>query len=305
VAITQPDRPAGRGKKLASTPVKVAALAADVPVLTPERLRDFRPQLQAYQPDVCIVASYGRIVPQALLDAVPLWLNLHPSALPLYRGATPIQSVIRDGRTTTAISVIAMDAGMDTGDILVQTAALPIAADETYGALHDRLAQLGGELVMDVLRDLEAGRLTRTPQTVWAERVGISSEEIAATLTRPIARSDGDLLQRAAELGAGDLVRLVRSLHPTPGAFLDDPLTGRLKILRAHVALAAPVTGERVPAGTLVANRGFLSLAGADGTWLDVDELVAPGGKSLTMQAYANGHPGSGPEHLVGRMIPR
>jgi methionyl-tRNA formyltransferase len=153
--------------------VSVAAQALGIPVLTPVNLRAFVADLAALAPDRCVVASYGRIVPQALLDVVPLWLNIHPSLLPLYRGATPIQSAIRDGRTVTAVSIIAMNAGMDTGDLLAQTEPLAIADDETYGELHDRLADIGAELLGDVLDADARGESFPNPQSQRASDLGI------------------------------------------------------------------------------------------------------------------------------------
>lgn len=304
-AVTQPDRPAGRGKRLSGTPVKRAAEAAGIPVFTPERLREFEPRLRALAPDLCVVASYGRILPQTLLDSAPLWLNLHPSALPLYRGATPIQSAIRDGRTTTAVTVIAMDAGMDTGDILVQTEPIAIAPDDTYGSLHDRLAEIGAALLLLAIDNVAAGTGVRTPQHDWALRQRVAPAEIARTLTRPLKRDDGDLVRLATLTGARRLTDVVRSLNPVPCAYFEDLATGRIKVLRAHAAFVSPLAPDAAAEpGTVVSNRGFLCIATADRSWLVVDELVAPGGKPLPMRAYANGHPASAPAHLANALLP-
>ncbi len=190
--VTQPDRPAGRGHKLAPTAVEAAALALGAPVFMPTALRAFAAELQALGPDLCVVASYGRIVPQALLDAVPLWLNVHPSLLPLYRGATPIQSALRDGCRETGVTIIAMDAGMDTGDIVAQTAPLAIADGETYGELHDRLARAAGLL---------AGRSDRCARR--RERsTRAASRAARATVTRPLVGPDRLLVPYAREHGA-------------------------------------------------------------------------------------------------------
>src|SRR5262249_41369528 len=147
--------------------------------LAPTKLRAFAAELRALEPAAAVVASYGRIVPQELLDAVPLWLNVHPSLLPRYRGATPIQSALRDGCASTGVSVIAMDAGMDTGDIVAQTPPLPIGPDETYGELHDRLALAGAALLGGALDDRAAGRLERRRQ-----------DDALATVTRPLVKAD-------------------------------------------------------------------------------------------------------------------
>ncbi len=289
--VTQPDRPAGRGQKLAPTPVKSAALALGLPVHTPVKLRAFADDVRAAAPDRCVVASYGRIVPQVLLDAAPLWLNVHPSLLPLYRGATPIQSAIRDGCATTAVSIIAMDAGMDTGDLLAQTPPLPIAPDETYGDLHDRLAAVGATLLGEVLDADARGELVRVPQFERARAYGIDGEAIARTVTRPWTKADTVLPLDAT---ARELVDRIRALAPKPGAQLP-ALAARdgaapfppLKVLRAHAVVSLP-DGVRAENGSVVMVRGYLYVRASDG-WIAVDELVPAGRNAMTMDAYANG----------------
>jgi methionyl-tRNA formyltransferase len=289
--VTQPDRPAGRGQHLAPTAVTSAALALGLPVLTPTRLRAFAADVRAAAPDRCVVASYGRIVPQELLDAAPLWLNVHPSALPLYRGATPLQSVIRDGCRATAVSIIAMDAGMDTGDLLAQTAPLAIGPEETYGELHDRLAQVGAALLDETLAADARGTLVRTPQRERAAAAGIDDAAIARTVTRPWTKADTVL---PADASARALVDRIRALAPKPGAQLpalvphdDAPPLPPLKILRAHAVAALP-DGARSENGSVVVVRGFIFLRASDG-WVAVDELVPAGKAAMAMAAYANG----------------
>jgi methionyl-tRNA formyltransferase len=292
--VTQPDRPAGRGHQLAATPVKVAATALGIPVLSPVNLRAFAADLAALAPQCCVVASYGRIIPQALLDAVPLWFNVHPSLLPLYRGATPLQSVIRDGRTETGVSIIAMDAGMDTGDLLAQTEPLAIGDDETYGELHDRLAAIGAGLLGEVLAAAERGGLARVSQAERARERGIDEAEIAATVTRPFGKQDRVLPPYAT---AREAVDRIRALAPSPGAQLIGglrPVVGQtplpaLKILRAHVSNESPLAdGRDLPSGTVVAYRGFLYLRAND-AWIVVDEVVPAGKAAMPMAAFANG----------------
>jgi methionyl-tRNA formyltransferase len=293
--VTQPDRPAGRGHQLAATPVKTAALELGLTVLTPTKLKAFAGDLRALAPDLCVVASYGRIVPQALLDVVPMWFNIHPSLLPLYRGATPLQSVLRDGRSETAVSIIAMDAGMDTGDLVAQTQPLAIGDDETYGELHDRLAGIGAELLDSVLADEAAG--TRVPfvtQTQRGNELGIDDAEIALTTTRPFGKDDRVLPPYAT---ARETVDRIRSLAPSPGAQLiaglrpvvgDTPLP-QLKILRAHISQESPLAdGRDVPSGTVVAHLGYLYVRAND-AWIVVDEVVPAGKTAMTMAAFANG----------------
>jgi methionyl-tRNA formyltransferase len=245
--VTQPDRPAGRGQKLVATPVKRAASARALPVFTPERLRPFVDELRALGADAFVVASYGKIVPQALLDLVPIAFNVHPSLLPLYRGATPLQSAIRDGREETGVTIIAMDAGMDTGDVLLQERT-SLGPDETYGELHDRLAERGATLLVDALARHEAGTLPRTPQSATARERGIDEAEIAASATRPLRKDD---LVVDWSRAPRQIVDLVRSLAPVPAARAS--LEGEtVKVLAARVATAAEAEGM------LTGDEGFV-----------------------------------------------
>ncbi len=209
--------------------MKSAALERGLTVHEPLKLKPFAEDLRALDPEIFVVASYGRILPQAVLD-VPtsgIAFNVHPSLLPLYRGATPLQSALRDGRTETGVTIIAMDAGMDTGDILVQERT-PLAATETYGELHDRLADAGARLLIDAVDAYAAGTLVRTPQAA----LPLDAVAITATLTRPIGKAD-TLVDWDA--GPQRTVDLVRSLAPTPGARAE--IDGEIiKVLAARVA---------------------------------------------------------------------
>jgi methionyl-tRNA formyltransferase len=218
--VTQPDRPAGRGQRLTSSPVKTAALELGLRVYEPLRLRAFGDEIRAEDFDLFVVASYGRILPQALLDLPRLGaLNVHPSLLPKYRGATPIQTAIANGERETGVSIMLMDSGLDTGDlVLVGRAA--IEPQETYGELHDRLAAIGADLLGEVLDLAAKATLARTPQAG------------EATVTRPIAKED---LAIDLSWPPGRIVNAVRAFSPKPGAraMLDGEA---VKILRAHVA---------------------------------------------------------------------
>lgn len=247
LVVTQPDRPASRGQRLQPTPVSTAARELGLAVITPERLRPVLAHLQSETADLFAVASYGKIVPQGVLDLPPLGaLNVHPSLLPLYRGATPLQAVLRDGRNESGVSIILMDAGMDTGNVVLQE-RYAVGERETFGELHDRFAGVGARMLADAVRDAASGRLTRTPQAA----LGVSEAEIAATLTRPLAAADLEIDWHDA---AKRVVDLIRSLAPKPGA--RGRLAGgerALKILSARVAADETPRRARTPGSVNVA----------------------------------------------------
>jgi methionyl-tRNA formyltransferase len=232
--ITQPDKPAGRGRALATSAVKRRALEASVPVLQPPRLRDpgWPERLAEYRADVAVVAAFGQILPKAVLD-VPAHgsINVHGSILPRYRGAAPIAWAIMRGETGTGITTFQMDAGMDTGDILLRETTA-IGPDETAGELSVRLAEIGARLLLRTLEGL--GSLPRIPQ-----------EEALATLAPRLKKEDGWLRPGAP---ARDLVNRVRGCNPWPGAALMTP-AGRLLIWRAQSvqAQASDAPGTLVP----------------------------------------------------------
>ncbi len=264
--MTQPDRPAGRGHKLQPTPVKSAAAELGIPTLEPERLRGALDALRVADAALLAVASYGKIVPQAMLDVPPLGaLNVHPSLLPLYRGATPLQSQLRDGVRASGVTIIRMDAGMDTGDIVLQ-AHREIGPAETYGELHDRFAALGAELLAEAVLATAAGTLRPLPQAGLA-----SDAEIARTLTRPLGKDDL-LVDWGAP--AQRVVDLVRSLSPAPGARAHlDGEAQAVKILKARLATPA--------------DAGELQVVCGDGRAVVVETLVPPNRKAMTGRAYA------------------
>jgi methionyl-tRNA formyltransferase len=242
--ITQPDKPAGRGRAVTPSLVKQRALAASVPVLQPPRLRDagWPERLAEYRAEVAVVAAFGQILPKAVLD-MPVHgsINVHGSVLPRYRGAAPIAWAIMRGETETGITTFQMDPGMDTGDMLL-TEATPIGPEETAGELSTRMAEFGARLLLRTLDGIDT--LPRVPQ-----------DHSKATLAPRLKKEDGWL--RPAE-PARDLVNRVRGCNPWPGAALVTP-AGRLLVWRA-TAVAAP--GLTAPAGTLVATPPTLSPQG-------------------------------------------
>ena len=281
--MTQPDRPAGRGKKLEPAPVKRAAERLGIAAFTPERLAPFAAEARSLAPGAFVVASYGRIIPQALLDVVPLAFNVHPSLLPLYRGATPLQSALRDGRGETGVTIIAMDAGMDTGDVLLQE-RVAIGARETYGELHDRTAVIGARLLDDAIRRAEDGTLPREPQRTAARRLGISDDEIAQTATRPWTKDDWVL---RGEQSAREMDGLVRALAPSPGARYVANGLGPLRILSARVDARA---GEdAVPGSLIAAPPDDVRIRAADG-WLAVERLMPPGRNAMSAREFVSGY---------------
>jgi methionyl-tRNA formyltransferase len=237
--VTQPDRPAGRGHRLTPSPVKTAALELGARVYEPQKLRPFAAEIAREQFELFVLASYGRLLPRALLDLPRLGaLNVHPSLLPKYRGATPIQAAIAHGETETGVSIMLMDDGLDTGDIVLQE-RVAIEPDETYGELHDRLAWFGAELLGEALDLASRGELPNYPQ---------SGE---ASLTRPIARDD---LAVDLSWSPQRIVDTVRAYSPQPGARAT--IGGELvKLLRAHIASDGTLAID-----TLIApNRGKMT----------------------------------------------
>ena len=290
LVVTQPDRPSGRGQKLQPTPVKSVARELGIPTLEPLRLREALGALAAGAPDLFAVASYGKIVPQAVLD-IPRWgaLNVHPSLLPSYRGATPLQAQLRDGVTVGGVTVILMDAGMDTGDIVVQRES-PIGPHETYGELHERFARLGADLLGEAIESAACGTLRRLPQA------GLRDEsEVARTLTRPLAKGDLILSPADAERGARALVDKIRSLSPAPGARVELPRFGLSKVLTGHVVAAGPPVDVIV--GACIAIAGWLLVRAADG-WVALDAVGVPGRRAMSIADFRAGNRFTEPDNL-------
>ena len=278
LVLTQPDRPAGRGLKLHPSAVKAFALANGLPVAQPRSLRldgrfpadagDARAQLEDAAVDAIVVAAYGLILPAWVLALPRLGcINIHASLLPRWRGAAPIHRAVEAGDRETGITVMQMDAGLDTGPMLLAE-AVAIAPDDTTASLHDRLAPLGGRLIVDALRRAARGALQPVPQpeagVTYAHKVG--KAEAAIDWTEPAARIE----------------RRMRAFDPFPGAsteFDGEPI----KCWRGEV-----VQAEGIPGHVLVADdRGIVVACGADG--LRLTELQRAGGRRLSAAAFLQG----------------
>jgi methionyl-tRNA formyltransferase len=272
---TQPDRPAGRGRKLTPSPVKQAALAAGLAVEQPESLKSAEAQqaLAAYRPDLLVVVAYGLILPRKVL-AIPrlaCW-NVHASLLPRWRGAAPIQRAILAGDRESGVDLMQMEAGLDTGPVLLQRRT-PIAREDTGGSLHDRLSQLGAEVLADGLRRLLAGeKLTATPQPAEGVTYAHKLDKAEARL---------DFGQSAIELE-----RQVRAFDPWPVA--EGEIAGEL--LRIWAAQAIELDHHATPGSVLATGRNGIDLACGRGA-LRVTALQRAGGKRIGAVDYLNARP--------------
>ena len=273
--VTAPPRPVGRAGVVGQTPVGERARLLGLPVLTPERLRDpaVVSDVAALHPVVGVLADYGKLLPQTILDLPPYGiLNLHPSLLPQHRGATPIPAAIFEGDAETGVSLFRMDAGMDTGPI-VATKAVSLSGDEDAPRLEARLAALAADLLRRSLGPWLRGELPPVVQS--RER---------ASITRPFRREDGRL--DPARPAAG-LERQVRAYRPWPGTFLEAP-GGRIAVLRAGIAATQP--GDE-PGRLVSDDRSGLALATADGR-LRLLEVQPAGGRTMDAAALLRGRPG-------------
>jgi methionyl-tRNA formyltransferase len=267
--LTQPDRPAGRGRRLTESPVKRYAKTRQIRIIQPRSLRaaDVQDGLKALQPDIMIVAAYGLLLPQSVLD-IPRrgCLNVHASLLPRWRGAAPIQAAILAGDTRTGVSLMAMTAGLDCGPVYIRE-SVSIGVDETAGQLHDRLATLGCELLERNLDSILDGKLSAEEQ-----------DETLATYAHKIRRDDAALdWQRSAI----ELERCIRAYNPAPGAYFD--LDG-IAIKCWQAAVSGSVDA---PPGTVVAAgaEGIVVSCG-DGS-LKLESLQRPGKRAVTAREFA------------------
>ncbi|MGI9272402.1 MAG: methionyl-tRNA formyltransferase [Woeseiaceae bacterium] len=267
--LTQPDRPAGRGKQLTASPVKKFAESHNIEVLQPVSLRDEESiaAIEALQADIMIVAAYGLLLPQSVLDIPKAGcLNVHASLLPRWRGASPIQAAVLAGDAETGVCLMSMTAGLDCGPVYARE-VLDIGADETAGELHDRLAAAGGALLTKHLADIVAGKIAAEDQ-----------DDSNASYASKIKTSDAELHW---DQPAEELARQVRAFNPVPGAFfmLDD---ARIKCWRA-----ASIAGTDDEPGTvIVADADGVTVACGTGA-LRMESLQRPGKRPITAAEFA------------------
>ena len=284
LVVTQPDKPRGRRLEVLFSPVKQAALQLGLPVVQPEKIKNneqFRSQLSSLAPDAIIVVGYGRILPQWMID-LPLFgnLNVHASLLPKYRGAAPIQWAIASGESVTGVTTMRIDAGLDTGDILLQK-EMPILAEDTAETLAPRLAALGATLMMETLHGLEAGVLN-----------GRSQDHTKATLAPVLKKEDGLInFQRTAV----EIWNRLRGFQPWPGAYT----RFRGKQLQIHAAKPLP-SFSTLPVGEVISETDHFVVGCGNNSALEVTELQLEGKKRISAGDFLHGYRLTPGERLGG-----
>lgn len=274
--VTQPDKPKGRDLQLTPSPVKILAEKLNLPVLQPLKARDekFIAELRELNPDLMVVVAYGQILPQSILDLPKFGcLNVHTSLLPKYRGAAPIQWAIADGEAETGVTIMQMDAGLDTGPVLSMRRTPILPADDSQ-ILHDRLAQLGAELLAETIPDYVSGKIQPQPQP------GTGS-----TYAAKIKKEDGQIDWK---LPAQKIANRLRAFTPWPGAFAFlamEPKPQLLKILKVEVVEKSGGAGE-----VLLADKSGI-IVGCGENALRILELQREGGKRLVAQQFLAGFP--------------
>ena len=276
---SQPDRPCGRGKQCKPSPVKVVALENDIPVFQPQNFKEQADidKLAALKPDVLVVAAYGLILPQSVLDIPTIHpLNIHASLLPQYRGAAPIQRAIENGDVVTGISIMKMEAGLDTGPVMVQR-ALRIGYNDHAGTIHDELAKLGGICICEAMARLQTGAYSLTPQ-----------DDDDATYAKKLTKQEGKIdWNRPAKA----IHNQIRAMYPWPGAFFDwENPDG--KIIRLNLT-PGEVSEEKTPKiapGTVLGEMGDkLAITTADTLYL-TSEVKPQGKKTMDAKAFTCGY---------------
>jgi methionyl-tRNA formyltransferase len=272
LVVTQPDRPKGRGLELVASPVKQNALKLGLPIAQPDKIKtnkEFRAQLTAINPLAIIIVGYGRIVPQWMLDLPPQGnINLHASLLPKYRGAAPIQWAIANGETVTGVTTMRIDAGLDTGDILLQR-ELPITSEDTSETIAPPLATLGADLVVETLRGLQAGLVHRQPQ-----------DNSQATLA-PILKKEDGLIDFSRS--APEIFNRIRGFQPWPGVYTK--FRGKnLQIWKAALSAHA------LPPAITAIDGDRIRIGCGQNTSLELIEIQLEGKKRSTVRDFIHGY---------------
>ena len=274
LVVTQPDRPKGRGLELVASPAKQSATTLGISVTQPDRIKaneEFRSQLASIKPDAIIVVGYGRIIPQWMLDLPPLGnINLHASLLPKYRGAAPIQWAIANGEAVTGVTTMRIDAGLDTGDILLQR-ELPIAPNDTAVTIAPPLAEMGADLIVQTLKRLKGGTIRSQPQ-----------DNSRSSLAPILKKEDGlvDFTRSAAEIS-----NRIRGFQPWPGAYTK--FHGKtLQILTARTVNE----GKPVAPAELIVDGDRLRVGCAQDTLLQLEEVQLEGKKRTTARDFIHGY---------------
>lgn len=273
LAVTQPDKPKGRGKEMQMTPVKEVAIKHHIPVFQPRKVREAScvETLRAYEADVMVVIAFGQILPKEILDMTTYGcINVHASLLPKYRGAAPIQWSIIDGEQVTGVTTMQMDEGLDTGDMLLKT-EVAIEAEETGGSLHDKLAAAGAKLCVETLAAAEKGTLVRKTQG-----------ETPTAYARMLNKQLGDINWKNA---AVQIERLIRGLNPWPSAYTG--LDG--KVMKIWKAKAVDSEKKLEPGTVLKAEKDVIEVQTGDGI-LQILELQMPGKKRMDTAAFLRGY---------------
>ena len=282
LAVTQPDKPKGRGKEMQFTPVKECALRHGIPVFQPKKVRDPEcvEELKKYQADVCVVIAFGQILPKEILEMTPYGcINVHASLLPSYRGAAPIQWAVIRGEKISGVTTMQMDQGLDTGDMLEKTEII-LDEKETGGSLHDKLAEAGAKLCVHTLDKLVQGDLTPQKQ-------GESPTEYARMLDKKL----GDINW---EQSAVEIERLIRGLNPWPSAYTD----WNGKTMKIWEADAVPGENTEKAPGTITdVTKDDFAVQTGDGQ-LRVRALQIPGKKRMEADAFLRGYQVKVGEHL-------
>ena len=274
-AVTQPDKPKGRGYELCPPPVKVFAIEHNIPVFQPQTFKNgaFDEELKALAPDLIVVVAYGKILPQSVLD-LPKYgcINVHGSLLPAYRGAAPMQRAIMEGMRETGVTTMQMAAGLDTGDMLVSV-KVPIGENDNFEDIHDKLGAAGAQALLETIARLRAGTLTAIPQ-------------------------DGTLATYAAKIEKGDCVLdfsknaralhdQIRGLSPFPLAFTRTPDGKLLKVLESRVGDKKAPLGVEI--GTVLALENTITVACGDGTTLELLRVLPEGKGRMSAADYIRG----------------